>query len=203
MFIAKKKKKKDEIENSSVSNELWKHKERIKYNDINSFIKDDENYVGICYLIKYKNQFLEDEKIQILFCFLNESLIIKLYKFIKRKKHENKNNNIIIKESNLNILNKYNAIDDEVDLDDKEPELILLDEKHVKQISKISKDKIKKNILIFDFKQIDIIEYKEKNKKKKKEKIENYFVVLDFLSQRESNKIYLKLKNILKENKKK
>ena len=196
-----KKKKKDEIENSSVSNELWKHKERIKYNDINSFIKDDENYVGICYLIKYKNQFLEDEKIQILFCFLNESLIIKLYKFIKRKKHENKNNNIIIKESNLNILNKYNAIDDEVDLDDKEPELILLDEKHVKQISKISKDKIKKNILIFDFKQIVTFEYKEK--KKKKEKIENYFVVLDFLSQRESNKIYLKLKNILKENKKK
>ena len=134
---------------------------------------------------------------------MNESLIIKLYKFIKRKKHENKNNNIIIKESNLNILNKYNAIDDEVDLDDKEPELILLDEKHVKQISKISKDKIKKNILIFDFKQIVTFEYKEKNKKKKKEKIENYFVVLDFLSQRESNKIYLKLKNILKENKKK
>ena len=100
-------------------------------------------------------------------------------------------------------MNKYNAIDDEVDLDDKEPELILFDEKHVKQISKISKDKIKKNILIFDFKQIVTFEYKEKNKKKKKEKIENYFVVLDFLSQRESNKIYLKLKNILKENKKK
>ena len=195
------KKNNENIKNLSAINELWKHKERIKYSNIKNLIADDENDVLFCNLKKYKNQFFENEKIEILFCFLKNSLI-KIYKFNKIKKYEIKNKNI--KESNINILNKYNKIDDEDEIDEKEPELILLDEKNLNQISKITKDKKNKNILTFEFNQIEIFEYYDKHKKKKKkEKNENFIIEIDFLSENEAKKIYNKLKKILNENNKK
>ena len=190
------KKNNENIKNLSAINELWKHKERIKYSNIKNLISDDENDVLFCNLKKYKNQFFENEKIEILFCFLVKNSLIKIYKFNKIKKYEIKNKNI--KESNINILNKYNKIDDEDEIDEKEPELILLDEKNLNQISKIS---IEKNILTFEFKNIEIFEYYDKHKKKKKkEKIEFYIIEFDFFSEIETKKLFKKLNKILNEN---
>ena len=196
VFIVKIKKNNENIKNLSAINELWKHKERIKYSNIKNLIADDENDVLFCNLKKYKNQFFENEKIEILFCFLVKNSLIKIYKFNKIKKYEIKNKNI--KESNINILNKYNKIDDEDEIDEKEPELILLDEKNLNQISKIS---IEKNILTFEFKNIEIFEYYDKHKKKKKkEKIEFYIIEFDFFSEIETKKLFQKLNKILNEN---
>ena len=188
----------DNIKLSAI-NELWKHKERIKYSNIENLIDDDENNVLFCNLKKYKNQIFENE-IQIIFCFLNKNSLIKIYKFKKKHEIKNKNN----KENEINFLHKFNKIDDEDEIDEKEPELILLDEKNLNQISKITKDKKNKNILTFEFNQIEIFEYYDKHKKKKKkEKNENFIIEIDFLSENEAKKIYNKLKKILNENNKK
>ena len=65
----------------------------------------------------------------------------------------------------------------------------------------MKKISIEKNILTFEFKNIEIFEYYDKHKKKKKkEKIEFYIIEFDFFSEIETKKLFKKLNKILNEN---
>lgn len=181
-ILCKQKKKKDKIKNSTKENKektqlyesLWEHKEKMKYqNLVEKISKDEACKMFLGSLLVYKNRNFETEKIQILIISNNKEFKFDIYKYLK-------NQNEIISKSGYYGL----GIDDNDD--NKDRDLIILEQIYVFNINKLSVDKKNRNILNFEIIGQEIENEKNKKKDKKKDKKNSppptYNLSIDFSS---------------------
>ena len=168
--VKEKKNQEEKDENVMLKNSLWEKKTKIKYKELNTIFKEETSKIFFASLINYKNKHLESEKIQLLIAAKTNEYKIKIYKFL--------NNQIDLKsrEGYYGL-----GIDDE----NKEVDLIELEEIGVQDVLKLNFDKKNKNIATFEIMNNEIDD--DKNKKKDK-KIENIILIIDFSSINDSKR---------------
>ena len=181
-ILCKQKKKKDKIKNSTKENKektqlyesLWEHKEKMKYQNLVKISKDEACKMFFGSLLVYKNRNFETEKIQITIISNNKEFKFDIYKFLT------------------------NQIDDE----NKDRELIKLEQIYVFNINKLNADKKNRNIINFEIIGQEIENEKSKKKDKKKDKKNNvpptYNLTIDFSSSNDAKNFFLSLKKLHK-----
>ena len=141
-ILCKQKKKKDKIKNSTKEKKektqlyesLWEHKEKMKYQNLVKISKDESCKMFFGSLLAYKNRNFETEKIQITIISNNKEFKFDIYKFLT-------NQNDITKSGYYGL-----GIDDE----NKDRELIKLEQIYVFNINKLNADKKNRNIVNFE-----------------------------------------------------
>ena len=183
-----KEKKKDieiEKEKKKLYKLLWEHKKRIKYKNLEQYFKDSNISIIFGSLNEYKGKNLIYEKIQILIAILFSKYKIEIYKFDIKKQH------------NSNKTNYYDLglnFEQQKDID-----LIILEELKITDILGMSIDKKVKNIINMNIKE------KHSGKGNKKEEIikyHSYNMVIDLSSSNDSKnffKSFRKMSNDFKE----
>ena len=183
-----KEKKKDieiEKEKKKLYKLLWEHKKRIKYKNLEQYFKDSNISIIFGSLNEYKGKNLIYEKIQILIAILFSKYKIEIYKFDIKKQHNS---------------NKTNYYDLGLDFEQqKDIDLIILEELKITDILGMSIDKKVKNIINMNIKE----KYSGKgNKKEEIIKYHSYNMVIDLSSSNDSKnffKSFRKMSNDFKE----
>ena len=185
---SEKEKKKDieiEKEKKKLYKLLWEHKKRIKYKNLEQYSKDSNISIIFGSLNEYKGKNLIYEKIQILIAILFSKYKIEIYKFDIKKQHNS---------------NKTNYYDLGLDFEQqKDIDLIILEELKITDILGMSIDKKVKNIINMNIKE------KHSGKGNKKEEIikyHSYNMVIDLSSSNDSKnffKSFRKMSNEFKE----
>lgn len=183
-----KEKKKDieiEKEKKKLYKLLWEHKKRIKYKNLEQYFKDSNISIIFGSLNEYKGKNLIYEKIQILIAILFSNYKIEIYKFDIKKQHNS---------------NKTNYYDLGLDFEQqKDIDLIILEELKITDILGMSIDKKVKNIINMNIKE----KYSGKgNKKEEIIKYHSYNMVIDLSSSNDSKnffKSFRKMSNDFKE----
>jgi hypothetical protein len=194
-ILCKQKNKKDKIKNSTKENKektqlyesLWEHKEKMKYQNLEKFSNDEACKMFFGSLLGYKNRHFETEKIQILIISNNKEFKFDIYKFLT-------NQNDIISKSGYYGLG--------IDNENKDIDLIKLEQIYVFNIIKLNADKKNRNILNFEIIGQEIENEKSKKKDKKKDKKNNvpptYNLTIDFSSSNDAKNFFLPLKKLHK-----
>ena len=185
---SEKEKKKDieiEKEKKKLYKLLWEHKKRIKYKNLEQYFKDSNISIIFGSLNEYKGKNLIYEKIQILIAILFSKYKIEIYKFDIKKQHNS---------------NKTNYYDLGLDFEQqKDIDLIILEELKITDILGMSIDKKVKNIINMNIKE----KYSGKgNKKEEIIKYHSYNMVIDLSSSNDSKnffKSFRKMSNDFKE----
>jgi hypothetical protein len=185
---SEKEKKKDieiEKEKKKLYKLLWEHKKRIKYKNLEQYFKDSNISIIFGSLNEYKGKNLIYEKIQILIAILFSKYKIEIYKFDIKKQHNS---------------NKTNYYDLGLDFEQqKDIDLIILEELKITDILGMSIDKKVKNIINMNIKE------KHSGKGNKKEEIikyHSYNMVIDLSSSNDAKnffKSFRKMSNDFKE----
>ena len=183
-----KEKKKDieiEKEKKKLYKLLWEHKKRIKYKNLEQYFKDSNISIIFGSLNEYKGKNLIYEKIQILIAILFSKYKIEIYKFDIKKQHNS---------------NKTNYYDLGLDFEQqKDIDLIILEELKITDILGMSIDKKVKNIINMNIKE----KYSGKgNKKEEIIKYHSFNMVIDLSSSNDSKnffKSFRKMSNDFKE----
>ena len=185
---SEKEKKKDieiEKEKKKLYKLLWEHKKRIKYKNLEQYFKDSNISIIFGSLNEYKGKNLIYEKIQILIAILFSKYKIEIYKFDIKKQHNS---------------NKTNYYDLGLDFEQqKDIDLIILEELKITDILGMSIDKKVKNIINMNIKE------KHSGKGNKKEEIikyHSYNMVIDLSSSNDAKnffKSFRKMSNEFKE----
>ena len=185
---SEKEKKKDieiEKEKKKLYKLLWEHKKRIKYKNLEQYFKDSNISIIFGSLNEYKGKNLIYEKIQILIAILFSKYKIEIYKFDIKKQHNS---------------NKTNYYDLGLDFEQqKDIDLIILEELKITDILGMSIDKKVKNIININIKE------KHSSKGNKKEEIikyHSYNMVIDLSSSNDAKnffKSFRKMSNDFKE----
>ena len=179
-----KSKNEEEKEKNKLYKLLWEHKKKIKYSNLSQYFKDPK--ISICFgsLLEYKGQSLLKEKIQILIATLFSQFKIEIYKFDIKKSNSDKDNYYDL------------GINDE---DQKDRELIILEELKISDIIGLNVDKKTKNILHFNLK--DKSAKKKEIKVKNKEKnIQDYYnMIVDLSSSNDAKHFFRIFKNMSEE----
>ena len=174
--------KKEEKEKNNLYKLLWEHKKKIKYNNLTQYFNDPKISVYFAALLEYKKKRLQYEKIQILIAILFSQFKIEVYKFDIKKLHNSDNPSYY----DLGIN------DDE----QKDRELIILEELKVSDIVGLNVDKKTKNILNFDIK-VKKTKKTEDNKTKNVEnKQESYNMIVDMSSSKDAKTFFKKFKEM-------
>ena len=179
---SKNQKNEEEKEKNKLYELLWKHKKRIKYKDLTQYFNDPK--ISVCFgsLIEYKTKSLLYEKIQILIALLFSQFKIEIYKFDIRKQHNSD------KPSYYDL-----GVDDE---EQKDRELIILEELKVSDIVGMNVDKKIKNILHLNIKVKNQKKGENKSKKNENEKYESYNMVIDLSSSNDSRNFFKAFKDM-------
>ena len=171
-----KKQKDEEKEKNNLYKLLWEHKKKIKYSNLTQYFKDPKISVYFGSLLEYKGKSLQFEKIQILIATLCSQFKIEIYKFDIKKQHNSDNSSYY----DLGIN------DDE----QKDRDLIILEELKVSDIVGLNVDKKTKNILNFYIK----LKNSKKNVENKVKNIENkhesYNLIVDMSSSNDAKKFF-------------
>ena len=167
-------------EKNELYNQLWEHKKKIKYQNLNEVFNPENTSVFISSLLKYKNKNLESEKIQILIVLNFKVFKIEIYKFLI---------------SGINLISKSGYYGLGIDNEKKETELILIEEIKVSSVLGLKVDKKHKNIVFFTIKDKENIDKKKDNKKDNKN-IPSFEFVIDFSSSNDSKKFISKFKEM-------
>ena len=185
---SEKEKKKDieiEKEKKKLYKLLWEHKKRIKYKNLEQYFKDSNISIIFGSLNEYKGKNLIYEKIQILIAILFSKYKIEIYKFDIKKQHNS---------------NKTNYYDLGLDFEQqKDIDLIILEELKITDILGMSIDKKVKNIINMNIKE------KHSGKGNKKEEIikyHSYNMAIDLSSSNDAKnffKSFRKMSNEFKE----
>jgi hypothetical protein len=180
-----KKEKDREKEKKKLYKLLWEHKKRIKYKNLEQYFKDSNISIIFGSLNEYKGKNLIYEKIQILIAILFSKYKIEIYKFDIKKQHNS---------------NKTNYYDLGLDFEQqKDIDLIILEELKITDILGMSIDKKVKNIINMNIKE------KHSGKGNKKEEIikyHSYNMVIDLSSSNDAKnffKSFRKMSNEFKE----
>ena len=162
-ILCKQKKKKDKIKNSSKENKekthlyelLWGHKEKMKYQNLVAISKDEACKIFFGSLLVYKNRNFEREKIQILIISNNKEFKFDIYKCSTNQ---------------INIISKSGYYGLGIDDENKNTDLIKLEQIYIFNINKLKVDQKNRNILNFEIIGQEIENEKSKKKDKKKDK---------------------------------
>ena len=172
----KKEKKITKEEKNELYNKLWEHKKRIKLGDLLSKCEPKKTFIVFGTLINYKNKNLEIEKIQIAIVIKKTNFTIEIYKFSK---------------SGMDFKFKTGYYGLGINDDEKNNELIIIEEMKVSDVLGLNSEKKSKNVIAFT-----IIDHEaEKNKKKKdkkdsKQNFETYRFVVDLPSLNDSKNFF-------------
>ena len=173
--------KKEEEDKNNLYKFLWAHKKKIKYRNLTEYFNDPKISISFGSLIEYKGQSLHYEKIQILIAILFPQFKIEIYKFDIKRQH------------NLDKSNYYDlGINDE---EQKDRDLIILEELKVSDIVGMSVDKKTKNLLNLSIK----IKDSQKNDKKKKNdniKYDSYNMIVDLSSSKDAKEFFRSFKKM-------
>ena len=161
----KRKKKKNQKENintnANLANELWKSQTTIKFEELNKYLENKNNFLCVCTLGEYKGEAVNYE---ICIVLIDEEFIIKIYKF-EQKKHYNDFFYEMDKDYVKQIEKNKNYYD--LGKENKENmELIFLEEIKISNILGMNNDGKNKNILNVKYR-VNATD-KKANKKKKK-----------------------------------
>ena len=174
--------KNEEKEINKLYNLLWEHKKRIKYKYLTQYFNDPK--ISVCFgsLIEYKGKSLLYEKIQILIALLFSQFKIEIYKFDIKKQHNSE------KQSYYDL-----GINDD---EQKDRELIILEELKVSDIVGMNVDKKVKNILHMNIKVKNQKKGENKSKKNENEKYESFNMVVDLSSSNDSKNFFKLFKDM-------
>ena len=120
----------------------------MKYNYINELSKVEDNFINFCTLREINNKIIDDERIQIIICLIFKYYKIEIYKIEKKKIYED---DINIYSNQIIDKSKYYDLGKENKKENKEPELTLILTLNTYEINKISRDKIKKNVVTIEY----------------------------------------------------
>ncbi len=137
-----------EKQNDDTIQRLWEHKKKMKYNYINELSKVEDNFINFCTLREINNKIIDDERIQIIICLIFKYYKIEIYKIEKKKIYED---DINIYSNQIIDKSKYYDLGKENKKENKEPELTLILTLNIYEINKISRDKIKKNVVTIEY----------------------------------------------------
>jgi uncharacterized Zn finger protein (UPF0148 family) len=204
----KKKKEEDiEKEKQNLYKLLWEHKKKIKYQNLEQYFKDSNITILFGSLSEYKGRNLLFEKIQILIAILFSEYKIEIYKFDIKKQHNS---------------NKSNYYDLGLNFEQqKDIDLIILEELKIHDILGMNLDSKTKNIININIKDKIIKDKNSKNKNTKDKNIKNvnkkeeilkhyssYNIAIDFSSSQDAKnffnnfrKMSIEYKNKLSKNK--
>ena len=190
-ILCKQKKKKEKIKNSTKENKekthlyelLWEHKEKIKYQNLEKILEDKTCKMFLGSLLFYKNRNFETEKIQLLIISNSREFKFDIYKFL-----------------NIDFVSKSGYYGLGVDDENKDLELIKLEQIYIFNIIKLKVDKKNKNILNFEIIGQENESEKGKKKDKKKDKKNNtpstYDISIDFSSSNDAKNFFSTFKDI-------
>ena len=180
-----KEKRKDteiEKEKKKLYKLLWEHKKKIKYKNLEQYFKDANISIIFGSLNEYKGKNLLYEKIQILIAMLFSQYKIEIYKFDIKKQH------------NSNKTNYYDLglnFEQQKDID-----LIILEELKITDILGMSMDKKVKNIININIKE------KHSSKGNKKEEIlkyHSYNMIIDLSSSNDAKNFFKSFRKMSEE----
>jgi len=190
-ILCKQKKKKEKIKNSTKENKekthlyelLWGHKEKIKYQNLEKILKDKTCKMFFGSLLFYKNRNFETEKIQLLIISNSKEFKFDIYKFL-----------------NMDFVSKSGYYGLGIDDENKDMELIKIEQIYIFNIIKLKADKKNKNILNFEIIGQENESEKGKKKDKKKDKKNNspstYDISIDFSSSNDAKNFFSTFKDI-------
>lgn len=190
-ILCKQKKKKEKIKNSTKENKekthlyelLWEHKEKIKYQNLEKILEDKTCKMFLGSLLFYKNRNFETEKIQLLIISNIKEFKFDIYKFL-----------------NMDFVSKSGYYGLGIDDENKDMELIKLEQIYIFNIIKLKVDKKNKNILNFEIIGQENETEKGKKKDKKKDKKNNspstYDISIDFSSSNDAKNFFSTFKDI-------
>ena len=182
--ITKEKEKDEEKEKKNLYKLLWEHKRKIKYKNLEQYFKDSNITIIFGSLNEYKGKNLLFEKIQILIAILFSQYKIEIYKFDIKKQHNSTKENYY--DLGLNF-------EEQKDID-----LIILEELKISDILGLSIDKKIKNIINLNIKDKNSNEknIKKGNKKEDIMKYHSYNVVIDLSSSNDAKNFFKSFKKM-------
>ena len=178
----------EEKEKNNLYKELWEHKKKIQYKNLSQYFNDPK--INICFgsLIEYKGKNLSLEKIQILIATLFSQFKIEIYKFDIKKQY------------NLDKPSYYDlGLNDD---EEKDRELIILEELKVSDIVGMNIDKKTKNILHFNIKVRNSKKNEDNKKKNENLKFDSYNMIVDLSSSNDAKNFFKIFRNMSEEYKK-
>ena len=183
-----------EEEKKILYEHLWEKKENINYKNLEFFINNPNIKIYLGVLKEYKNEIIEEDKIQILITEKFDKFELELYKFNKEKQYIDFENTIMI--SDRNKKKEYYDLGKEEDNnnENKNLDLTLIEKIGVNNIISINSNQKEKNIvniLVKDKKSEKIF-----NKFIKKNKGE-YNIVIDFSSSKDSKNFIMSFKSLI------
>ena len=202
----KEKNKKDKTDKikDKLTNELWLSEKKIKFEELNKYAKNSNNFVCLCTINEYKGKIVDFNASIVL---NDEKFMIEIYKFDQRKQYIDKQTDsyeedIEQKKKNWN----YYDLGKEINENNKNIELTLLEEVKISNILGIKAESKNKNILNLTVKE----KIKDKKLIKKNGNNFNQFTIkIDFPSTNDSKnfinsfkKLTTKYKSINKKNNK-
>ena len=179
------KEKGEEKEKKNLYKLLWEHKRKIKYKNLVQYFKDSNISILFGSLTEYKGKNLIFEKIQILIAILFSQYKIEIYKFdIKKQQNSTKSNYYDL---GLNF-------EQQKDID-----LIILEELKISDILGLSIDKKIKNVINLNIKDKNKEINEKKIKKGKKEdiiKLYSYNIAIDLSSSNDAKNFFKSFKKM-------
>ena len=183
--------KKNEEENKTILYEnLWEKKEKINFEKLSSILNDPniKNYLGV--LKEYKNEQIEEDKIQILISESFEEFKLYIYKFNNEKQYIDLENTLII----LDRKEKKEYYDD-IEENNKNLDLTLLETISINNIMSISLNHKYRNIVNIKIREKNRENIFNKNDKSKNIGIFN--IVIDFSSDKISKNFIVTFKSLI------
>ena len=183
--------KKNEEENKTILYEnLWEKKEKINFEKLSSILNapNIKNYLGV--LKEYKNEQIEEDKIQILISESFEEFKLYIYKFNNEKQYKDLENSLIILDRT-----KKNEYYDDIEENNKNLDLTLLETISINNIISISLNHKYRNIV-----NIKIRDKNRENIFNKKDKSNNsgiFNIVIDFSSDKISKNFIVTFKSLI------
>jgi len=175
----KEKEKEMEKEKKKLYKLLWEHKKKIKYKNLAQYFKDSNISILFGSLNEYKGKNLSYEKIQILIAIIFSAFKIEIYKFDIKKQHNSTKRNYY--DLGLNF-------EQQKDID-----LIILEELKITDILGMSLDKKVKNIININIKEKNI---EKGNKKQEILKNHSYNMIIDLSSSNDAKNFFKSLKRM-------
>ena len=181
---------------SELYNNLWVHKKKVSYKNLEVFFNNPNNKIHLCVLKEYRKNNINIGDVQILINLLYDKFDIEIYKFDNMRQYKDFENTFIIK----NRKNKEKYLDygkKDEDLN-KDLELTLLEKVYVLDMLSINTDVKLKNVVI-----CEIRGEKKKSgffglfKKKDDEEFETLNIVFDFSSRNEAREFILSFKDMM------
>ena len=183
--------KKNEEENKTILYEnLWEKKEKINFEKLSSILNEPniKNYLGV--LKEYKNEQIEEDKIQILISESFEEFKLYIYKFNNEKQYIDLENTLII----LDQKEKKEYYDD-IEENNKNLDLTLLETININNIICISLNHKYRNVVIIKIRDKNRENIFNKNDKSKNSGIFN--IVIDFSSDKISKNFIVTFKSLI------